>query len=281
MRAIEFPRSFIVTVGITKGGACKTWTTFNLASFLGLAGYSVVAVDLNPQHDLWADHSILMEEGIYPRFDVVKHDIVDPNGNLTGMPDLSPYADYQFILYDTCQFFNFPIIRYAWQNCHFMVAPYTPDCADLKNYATAIYYYRHLPEPRGPVAIFPTKTKILKNSAAQAKMEDAMQLLGATGCEVPPYAQSYMMEYNDLMSAQDTRWVYSRTMFQGKEKAVRQAFLDKVDLNLCWLVSVIEKHYGPLPEPTLSRIPRENIPGMFEQLRREAADRVNPEMQAA
>ena len=89
------------------------------------------------------------------------------------------------------------------------------------------------------------------------------------------------MEYNDLMSAQDTRWIYSRTMFQGKEKAVRQAFLDKVDLNLCWLVSVIEKHYGPLPEPTLSRIPRENIPGMFEQLRREAADRVNPEMQAA
>jgi hypothetical protein len=42
-----------------------------------------------------------MEEGIYPRFDVVKHDIVDPNGNPTGMPDLSPYADYQFILYDT------------------------------------------------------------------------------------------------------------------------------------------------------------------------------------
>src|SRR4029077_18481062 len=55
---------------------CKTWTAFNLASFLGLAGNSVLAIDLNPQHDLAADHRILMEEGVYPRFKVLSHDIV-------------------------------------------------------------------------------------------------------------------------------------------------------------------------------------------------------------
>jgi hypothetical protein len=40
-----------------------------------------------------------------------------------------------------------------------------------------------------------------------------------------------MLEYNDLMSAQSTRWVYSRIMFKGVEKSVRQPFIDKVDLN--------------------------------------------------
>jgi hypothetical protein len=163
------------------------------------------------------------------------------------------------------------VIRYAWQNCHLMVAPYTPDCPDLKNYATAIYYYRHLPAPRGPVAILPTKTKILKNSAAQSIMQDALELMRSTGCEVPAYSQAYMLEYNDLMSAQNTRWVYSRTMFKGAEKTVRQTFLDKVDLNLCWILSVMEKHYGPLPEPEMPMIPRNDIPAMFEKLRAEAA----------
>lgn len=267
----DYPKPFVITVGMTKGGACKTWTAFNLASFLGLAGNSVLAIDLNPQHDLAADHRILMEEGVYPRFKVLSHDIVDEQGRVTPMPDLRPYGDFQFIIYDTCQFFNFPVIRYAWQNCHLMVAPYTPDCADLKNYATAIYYYRHLPAPRGPVAILPTKTKILKNSAAQSIMQDALELMRSTGCEVPAYSQSYMLEYNDLMSAQNTRWVYSRTMFKGAERTVRQTFLDKVDLNLCWILSVMEKHYGPLPAPVMPMIPRNDIPAMFEKLRAEAA----------
>ena len=86
-----------------------------------------------------------------------------------------------------------------------------------------------------------------------------------------PYSQSYMLEYNDLMSAQSTRWVYSRIMFKGVEKSVRQPFIDKVDLNLCWLLSVMERHYGPLPEPAMPRISQDNIPAMFEKLREEAA----------
>jgi hypothetical protein len=60
-------------------------------------------------------------------------------------------------------------------------------------------------------------------------------------------------------------------MFKGAEKTVRQTFLDKVDLNLCWILSVMEKHYGPLPEPVRPMIPRNDIPAMFEKLRAEAA----------
>jgi hypothetical protein len=33
----DYPKPFVITVGMSKGGACKTWTAFNLASFLGLA----------------------------------------------------------------------------------------------------------------------------------------------------------------------------------------------------------------------------------------------------
>ena len=71
-----------------------------------------------------------------------------------------------------------------------------------------------------------------------------------------PYSQSYMLE---------------RIMFKRVEKSVRQPFIDKVDLNLCWLLSVMERHYGPLPEPAMPRISRDNIPAMFEKLREEAA----------
>jgi hypothetical protein len=76
-----------------------------------LAELPVLAIDLNPQHDLAADHRILTEEGVYPRFKVLSHDIVDEQGRVTPMPDLRPFGDFQFIIYDTCQFFNFPVIR--------------------------------------------------------------------------------------------------------------------------------------------------------------------------
>jgi hypothetical protein len=50
-------------------------------------------------------------------------------------------------------------------------------------------------------------------------------------------------------------------MFKGVEKSVRQAFIDKVDLNLCWLLSVMERHYGPLPEPATGNA--KDFPGQY------------------
>ena len=88
-----FPKPCVITIGMTKGGSCKTWWAFNLATTLGMNGFHVVVVDLNPQHDLTADYQILLEQGIYPRFDVFSHDITDEDGNINPMPDLSAYAD--------------------------------------------------------------------------------------------------------------------------------------------------------------------------------------------
>src|ERR1700682_2853159 len=54
--------------------------------------------DLNPQHDLTADTQILLEQGIYPRFNAFSHDITDEDGNINPMPDLSSYFDYEFVI---------------------------------------------------------------------------------------------------------------------------------------------------------------------------------------
>src|SRR5258705_2589578 len=98
----DYPKPFVITVGMTKGGACKTWTAFNLASFLGLAGNSVLTIDLNPQHDLTADHPILMEEGVYPRFKGLSHANVDEQGRVTPMTALRTHRDLSFIIYCYC-----------------------------------------------------------------------------------------------------------------------------------------------------------------------------------
>src|SRR5258705_3433274 len=100
----QFPKPCVITIGMTKGGSCKTWWALNLATTLGMNGFRVAVVDLNPQHDLTADHQILLEQGIYPRFDVLSHDIADEDGNINAMPDLKDYLDYNFIIYDTSQF---------------------------------------------------------------------------------------------------------------------------------------------------------------------------------
>jgi AAA domain len=104
-----FPKPCVITIGMTKGGSCKTWWALNLATTLGMNGYRVVVVDLNPQHDLTADSQILLEQGIYPRFDAFSHDITDEDGNINPMPDLSSYFDYDFIIYDTPQLPGDPV----------------------------------------------------------------------------------------------------------------------------------------------------------------------------
>ena len=253
-----FPKPCVITIGMTKGGSCKTWWALNLATTLGMNGYRVVVVDLNPQHDLTADFQILMEQGIYPRFDTFSHDITDENGNINPMPDISPYLAYDFIIYDTPQFLNYPVIRFAWQNCHLMLAPFTPDCADLKNYTAAVRQYRALPGERGPIACIPSRVSKMKNNLALEALNDCLSLMGDLGCDVPAYPQSYMIDYNPSLALQNTRWVYNKMTFRGADRAVTQKFLDNVHLNLGWIQMVLQKYYGPLPPAPLPSIPRDD-----------------------
>src|ERR1700759_3460604 len=125
------PQPFVITVGMTKGGTHKTWISFNLGSYLGLMGYSVLVVDTNPQPDLAADYDWLMGEGIYQRFEVRVHDPIGLDGMPTTRLDLSSERARDFIIYDTCQFLQLEAMRFTWANCHVRMAPVPPRGAKM------------------------------------------------------------------------------------------------------------------------------------------------------
>jgi hypothetical protein len=253
-RATRFPKPFVFCVGMTKGGAGKTWWALNLASLLGLSGYRVGAVDLNPQHDLAADHGILMRRGIYPRFDVVAHEIIDANGLPQPLPDLSGFLACDFIIYDTPQFLNFPVVRSAWEQCHLMVFPFTEDGANLKNYVAAVKQYRALANDLAPIACVPNNVSALNNAAPLKELMEVLRLMEDLGCDVPRLSQQHMIDNNPLMRVQNTRWVYNDRTNSHERKEVKRKFLDNVLLSLEWLLLIAQKYYGPLPAKSLPEI---------------------------
>jgi CobQ/CobB/MinD/ParA nucleotide binding domain len=276
-----FPQPFIITVGMTKGGTHKTWIAFNLASYFGLMGYSVLVVDTNPQHDLAADYQWLLDQGIYPRFDVLVHDPIGVDGMPTKRLDLSREAGRDFIIYDTCQFLQLETMRFTWTNCHAMLAPVTPNCSEIRNYQNALRLYWALPGKRGPVIVLPTGVSPLKNATADITLEQILSRLGKEGCEVPDFGVGNMIDDNPLMRAQLCRWVYAERTVDGQVKTTKDNFLLKVNLSFRWVRYAIEKHYGEFPEPRLPIIipetqrlvTSEDRKRIFGQLRAEAAQR--------
>src|SRR5208282_3257058 len=275
------PQPLVITVGMTKGGTHKTWISFNLGSYLGLMGYSVLVVDTNPQHDLAADYDWLLEEGIYPRFDVRVHDPIGPDGMPTKRLDLSAESGRDFIIYDTCQFLQLETTRFTWANCHVMLAPVTPNCAEIRNYQNALRLYWALPGRRGPVIMLPTGVSPLKNATADLTLQQVLRRLGKEGCEVPDFGVGNMIDDNPLMRAQLCRWMYSERTVDGQKKSPKDHFLMKVNLSFRWVKYVIEKNYGNFPEPhlpvifqeTQRLVTAEDRKSMFARLRVEAIDR--------
>jgi hypothetical protein len=275
------PQPFVITVGMTKGGTHKTWISFNLASYLGLMGYSVLVVDTNPQHDLAADYDWLMEAGIYPRFDVRVHDPIGVDGMPTTRLDLSSESGRDFIIYDTCQFLQLETMRFTWANCHVMLAPVTPNCAEIRNYQNALRLYWAMPGRRGPVIMLPTGVSPLKNATADLTLQQVLHRLGKEGCEVPDFGVGNMIDDNPLMRAQLCRWMYAERTVDGQTKSPKDHFLMKVNLSFRWVKYVIEKNYGNFPEPRLPVIFQEtqrlvtadDRKAMFARLRTEAIDR--------
>jgi CobQ/CobB/MinD/ParA family nucleotide binding protein len=266
---------------MTKGGTHKTWISFNLASYLGLMGHSVLVVDTNPQHDLAADYDWLMEEGIYPRFDVRVHDPIGVDGMPTAPLDLSSESSRDFIIYDTCQFLQLETMRFTWANCHVMLAPVTPNCAEIRNYQNALRLYWALPGRRGPVIMLPTGVSPLKNATADITLQQVLRRLGKEGCEVPDFGIGNMIDDNPLMRAQLCRWMYAERAVDGQTKSPKDHFLLKVNLSFRWVKYVIEKNYGNFPEPRLPVIFQEgqrmvtadDRKAMFARLRAEATNR--------
>jgi CobQ/CobB/MinD/ParA nucleotide binding domain len=279
----QFPQPFVITVGMTKGGTHKTWIAFNLASYLGLMGYSVLVVDTNPQHDLAADYEWLMGQGIYPRFDVRIHDPIRVDGMPNAPLDVSTETARDFIIYDTCQFLQLESMRFTWANCHVMLAPVTPNCAEIRNYQTALRLYWAIPGRRRPVIMLPTGVSPLKNATADMTLQQVLVRLGNDGCEVPEFGVGNMIDDNPLMRAQLCRWIYAERSVDGQSKSPKDHFILKVNLSFRWVKYAIEKYYGDFPEPRLPVIfpdtqrlvTAEDRKRMLERLKIEAAERVS------
>jgi hypothetical protein len=269
----SFPRPFVITVGVPKGGDCKSWTALNLASRLGCWGYDVVAIDANQMHDLQADHAFLGSQGLWPRFDVISHDPLQPDGNQTEKLDISAQRHRDFIIYDTAQYVQLRTTRWAWSYCHLMILPVTPSAAQTRNYFEALQLYAAMQEPRAPMLVLPCRTRVLRNSAAQKKMEDLLGDLKNHGCIVPQFPTPYMIPESELVLVQDTRWIFSETEYEGKKKVLPSELLVRMDISLAWIRSEIETLYGPFPAPRLPVLDPGDRGRLITQLSQEHAER--------
>ena len=268
-----FPSPFVITVGVPKGGDCKTWTAFNLSSRLGFWGYDVVAIDSNPMHDLWKDHQSLAQQGLWPRFEVVTHDPLDPHGNQTDQVNVSDHRHRDFIVYDTSQYVQLRTTRWAWTYCNLMILPVGPYAAQIPNYMEALQLYQALPGPRAPILVLPCRVRVLKNSVPQRRLEDLLSFLGEQGCIVPPFSGQYQIPESESIASQDTRWIFSETIYEGKKRTLHPDLVTRVDISLAWIKSEIEKLYGAFPAPRIAPVSMNHREEMLTQLAQEFAHR--------
>jgi hypothetical protein len=251
-----FPGPLVLTISVPKGGDNKTWTAFNLASILGLWGYDVGVIDSNAQHDLWSDVQTLAQKGLTPRFDVVLHDPLDAEGNQTPLPDLGAHRDRQILIWDTSQYLQLRVSKWAWQNCHAMVLTVSPQMSQVRNYLYAIQLYQHLPGQRGPLIVLPCRARTLNNSSVQREFQQVLRFLEEQGCLVPKIQGEYMepdqlIPESELMALQQTRWVFDETLFGGVMKRLSDTFIRKTVLSVTWIRAELESRFGFFPAPKL------------------------------
>jgi hypothetical protein len=279
--ADAFPRPFVITVGVPKGGECKTWVAFNLAGLLGLWGYDVLVVDANPMHDLLKDYQVLEADGIWPRFDVVSHDLLTVDGNQADDLDLSSQRDRDFIIYDTSQYVQLRTTKLAWAGCNLLILPITPSAQQLRNYLEALQLNNAFPAPRPALLVLPCRCTVLKNAVAEKRLELLLEHLKDQGCIVPPFSREWRIPDNDTLKAQDTRWIFSQLEFDGKKRVLSQDFLHKVIVSLVWIRSEIERIYGRFPAPKLRPIGTDDRTEMLARLAVEYFERTGRQRESA
>jgi len=253
----EFPSPLVITVGVPKGGDCKTWTALNLASRFGCWGYDVTVVDCNGTHDLLTDWRLIQHAGYWPRFEVVKHTVLDQDGDQAPMMDFSFLAAKQVVIFDTCQFLNLQMTKWAWRNCHLLVMPVTPNMQQMPNYEVGIQYTLNMPKPRAPLAVLPCKVNVLKNMVADQMLDEMLKMYAnyaSEGIIVPEFGTSYQIPESKVVQSMNSRWIYAENVFKGQLRSLSVEFLLRVDISLAWIRSILERFYGPLPAPRLRPI---------------------------
>jgi hypothetical protein len=253
-----FPRPCVITVGVLKGGDCKTWLALNLAGRLGCMGYRVTAIDLNETNDLYSDWKRIVLSGLSPRFDAVSLPPITPELTLRKELDLSEFGDQQFIILDTAQFIRFHTTNLAWSGCNLMIMPVTPAGQEVGNYLAGINHNRSMRGQRPPMAVLPCKVNRKGNRVSDQKLEALLrdwESLAGEGIFVPPRGVSDIsVPDEEAVKTMDTRWIYSVTEHKGRVKALSTDFLIRVDVSLGWIIHVLQRCCGQLPVPELEPI---------------------------
>lgn len=234
-----FPRPFLFTVGINKGGAAKTWVSLNLAGYLGRKGYRVLLLDMNPTNDATKDVAVMESRGEKVPFTTVH----DPEAGLPGHSYDKLASGYDFVIADTFQYLEFLGTKWAWETCHAMILPVSPDQSDSARFEASLLYFTRLRTTFCPLLAVPVKTDVLLNGKAMKDFAKLLDRFRQVGAEAPEFSQKFFVDYNSSMKQLDVRSVYSKT----EGRSVTETFLAKVELNLAWILSTVQKHYGPLP----------------------------------
>jgi hypothetical protein len=253
-----FPRPCVITVGVLKGGDCKTWLALNLASRLGCMGYRVTAIDLNETNDLYSDWTRIHLSGVSPRFHTVSLPPITPELTLRKELDLSEFSDQQFIVLDTAQFIRFHTTNLAWSGCNLMIMPVTPAGQEVGNYVAGINHNRSMPGYRPPMAVLPCKVNRKGTRVSDQKLEALLrdwESLASDGIFVPPEGVTDIsVPDEEAVKTMDTRWIYSVTEHKGRVRALSTDFLIRVDVSLGWIMHVLQRCCGTLPAPELEPI---------------------------
>jgi hypothetical protein len=281
-----FPSPFVITIGVPKGGDCKTWTALNLASRLGCLGYDVAVIDCNGTHDLLTDWRLIQRGGYWPRFDVVTHTLFDEDGEQAAMMDFSFLERRQVVIFDTCQFLNLKMTKWAWHNCHLLVMPVTPNMQQLPNYTVGIKYVLNWPPPRAPLLLLPCKVNVLRNMISDQMLGEMLaryRTTAADGVIVPGFGPSSQIPNSAMVQAMTSRWVYAQSIFKGKLKVLPVDFMLRVGNSLDWIRGVVERIYGPMPAPVFAPVSLDphNRELTLEALAKELKDRGKEEQPLA
>ena len=82
-------------------------------------------------------------------------------------------------------------------------------------------------------------------------------------------------------ASQDTRWIFSETVYEGKKRALHPDLITRVDISLAWIKMEIERLYGAFPAPKLLPVSMNHREEMMSHLAREFAQGKSPMGSAA
>ena len=154
-----------------------------------------------------------------------------------------------------------------------MILPVGPYAAQIPNYMEALQLYQALPGPRAPILVLPCRVRVLKNSVPQRRLEDLLTFLGEQGCIVPPFSGQYQIPESESIASQDTRWIFSETVYEGKKRTLHPDLVTRVDISLAWIKSEIEKLYGAFPAPRIAPVSMNHREETLTQLAQEFTQR--------